>query len=205
MKDLEPVFLGFCVKKPWVPSGEWFQPVDTHVVAVCSVSECLAKRPPHWIDRWDFNRACCYDGEAAALATIPPGDENHFACFAYRLLPVTCDAEGRRVPVDPDTLFDPRLPCLPSLPARDATPARYARLGYDVVSVGTTMGFECSPLSCNGMANELPVNPYCLVDELARAFAIARQFNAEQPEPGYYVVVEVATRLADIERLAQPT
>ena len=56
------------------------------------------------------------------------------------------------------------------------------------------LGFGCSPLSCNGMAERVPVNSYCLVDGVNDAVAGAKQFAREQPEPGPYVVIEVLHR-----------
>jgi hypothetical protein len=200
--ELGGVVLGFRVKEPWVPDAAWFPAEEASVRVVCSVSDCLSEPPPGWVDRWDFNRARCYDSEAAALATIPLGDGARYACFLYRLVPAVLDDDGRRVPVDPDEVFDDRLP---PLPAPAAPPAGYVRLGYDVVSIGSTDGFECSPLSCNGMAGEIPVNRYCLLDDVERALGVARRFDEEQPEPGDYVVVEVSARAADIARVAPPS
>ncbi len=68
--------------------------------------------------------------------------------------------------------------------------------------VGSSAGFECSPLSCNGMAGEIPVNRYCLLDNVEQALRVAARFDEEQPEPGDYFVVEVSARGADITRIA---
>jgi hypothetical protein len=59
-----------------------------------------------------------------------------------------------------------------------------------------SLGFGCSPLSCNGMAESLPVNDFCLIDDLETALAAARRFGIEQPEPGPYLVIEVLTQRA---------
>jgi hypothetical protein len=53
------------------------------------------------------------------------------------------------------------------------------------------LGFECSPLSCNSIAAEYPVNAHCLLDDLAMAVAAAEHFSIEQPEPGMYYIAEV--------------
>ncbi len=53
--------------------------------------------------------------------------------------------------------------------------------------------FFCSPLSCNGMAAEYPVNRSCLVDDLETAVTMARDFATGNCEPGPYCVVEVWT------------
>ena len=70
----------------------------------------------------------------------------------------------------------------------------YIRIGYDVVERNASMGilgFGCSPLSCNGMAENIPVNEFCLLNDLESALATAHRFDAEKPEPGPYVVIEV--------------
>ena len=58
------------------------------------------------------------------------------------------------------------------------------------------LGFGCSPLSCNGMAESTTVNDACLIDELESALAAARRFAVEQPEPGPFVVIEVLAGIA---------
>jgi len=70
-------------------------------------------------------------------------------------------------------------------------PASFGRLGFDVVSRHSDATFECSPLSCNYMAREIPVNRYCLIETEAEAFQVARDFSRSEPEPGSYCLVEV--------------
>ena len=182
------VFLGFRVKEPWVPDAAWFPKAQSGVEVVCSVSDCLAEPPPGWIDRWDFNRARCYDSVAAALETIPPAEEDKYVCFAYWLVRAKVNGNGTPESVDPHEVF---VDGLSPLPAQPGTDLECERLGYDVVSVGSTEGFECSPLSCNGMAGQISVNRYCLLDDVEHALRVARRFDEEQPEPGDYYVVEV--------------
>ena len=54
-----------------------------------------------------------------------------------------------------------------------------------------TGGFECSPLSCNGLAASLTANRYCLFDTLEAAMVAAERFSVGGAEPGSYYVVEV--------------
>lgn len=174
------VFLGYCAKRKLSWEG--------HELA--SVSECIAKRPPEWFGRWDFNRATCWNTEEEAWACVPEASKAEFAVFAYRLLPMLFEPSGDGRSVSLDELFPAELPGLPAGPA----PPHYASLGYDVVVrdiVLGTLGFGCSPLSCNGMAKEIPVNQFCLLNEIEDALAAARRFGMEQPEPGPYVIVEV--------------
>ena len=72
-------------------------------------------------------------------------------------------------------------------------PAGFTTIGFDSASRSSVSGLslECSPLSCNGLAAELPVNEHCLFPTLDDAIAGAVRFAVEQPEPGDYYVVEV--------------
>ena len=170
----DSVFLGFCAKRRATAlfAGQ--------VRQIASVSECIAKRPDDWVKIWDFNRATCWNTEAAAWACVPAESQSDFTLFAYRIIPLLAL----------DDLFPRDLPPLP--PEPDLLP--YDRIGYDVVERSAAMGmlgFGCSPLSCNGMAESIPVNEFCLLGDLELALASARRFDTEQPEPGPYVVIEV--------------
>lgn len=175
-----PVFLGFRAKQPWAPTPNWLQSGAAHVERVCSVADCLATPPAGWVDRWDFNRAGCYSTEAAALAAVPEDLRGRFEVFAYWMV-----AENVQ------NLFNPGLPPLPA----STELGSYTVIGYDVAApVPDSFGFDHSPLSCNQMAQEVAVNRYCLIDRLEDALDAARRFNAEQPEPGEYVVIQVASK-----------
>ncbi len=111
---------------------------------------------------------------------MPDDGKPDFNLFAYRIVPLQAL----------DDLFPTDLPALPQEPELLSCD----RIGYDVVERNTAMGilgFGCSPLSCNGMAESIPVNACCLLDDLESALSAARRFEIEQPEPGPYVVIEV--------------
>jgi hypothetical protein len=158
---------------------------------VASVSGCISERPNSWVERWDFNRATCWNTEAEAWACVPDESKSEFKVFAYRILPLLFDPSGIEKAVTIKQLFPASMPELPS------TTPPYQRLGYDVVERDAAtgmLGFGCSPLSCNGMAEEISVNEFCLIDDIETALAAARRFGVEQPEPGPYVIVEVLAK-----------
>jgi hypothetical protein len=74
-------------------------------------------------------------------------------------------------------------------------PASFRSIGFDAVSkyMDSVLGFECSPLSCNALAPEWPVNRHCLLESLEVAVQAAERFSVDQPEPGMYYVAEVLT------------
>jgi hypothetical protein len=183
------VFLGFCAKRSLTA------PFAGRAREIASVSECLSKRASEWVKQWDFNRATCWNNEAQAWSLVPDESKDAFRVFAYRALPLLFGKTGIATPISLDELFPKEQPDLPPEPAL----FRYSRIGYDIVERNPAMGslgFGCSPLSCNGMAENLPVNDFCLLDDLETAMAAARRFGIEQPEPGPYLVIEVLAQRA---------
>ena len=132
-----------------------------------------------------------FDTPEAAWSVVPVAERERYRLYAYRLLPTLFHESGEET--------EHPLPELTAVPIPDG----FSRLGYDAVvrDVGKTEGelnfppsFGCSPLSCNGMAEEYPVNRYCLVDGLDTAVPMARHFATGNCEPGAYCVVEVWRR-----------
>jgi len=67
-----------------------------------------------------------------------------------------------------------------------------ARLeGFDVVSFSAGAAPECSPLSCNYLANELPVNAHCLFETLQEAKDALEAGKFNQAEPGPFRIFAV--------------
>jgi len=151
---------------------------------ICSVSECESSGPDDWILKGLHNELGLYPDEETATSVIPPGDVSRYTLFAYKTIPFFFDKGGKKPFALPD------LPVAP-------IPPGYIRLGYDVVSrKGGIDNFMCSPLSCNSLADNRPVNPYCLVDDPVIAEAWALEFSRPEArcEPGPYHVVEVWAR-----------
>ncbi len=122
---------------------------------------------------------------------MPARERERYRLYAYRLLPTLFHESGEET--------EHPLSELTAVPIPDG----FFRLGLDAVvgAVGKTEGemhfppsFGCSPLCCNGMAEEYPVNRYCLVDDLDTAIPMARDFATGNCEPGPYCVVDVWRR-----------
>ena len=148
---------------------------------ICSVSEHISSGPSDWIQRWLHNEFGWFNHIRDALSVIPAGHEVEYRLFAYRLHPEVF-RHGVRVPF-----------ILPEDVRPDPIPVTFQSLGFDSAnkSMESVLGLECSPLSCNSMAGEIPTNEFCLFPTFAVAVAGADQFSREQPEPGEYYVVEV--------------
>jgi hypothetical protein len=177
----EPTLIGYFPKQVRTrPEGLKAEQVQE----VCSVSECISPGPPDWIDRWAHNDLWVFNDEQAAWGVVPGGGANpDYRLFAYRLFPVEFDGGEQRPFAIPPLSVQP-------------LPGGYRRVGYDVVSRSCGSSFECSPLSCNYAAEQVPVNESCLVDDLADAFRLAALFSRAEEgyERGPYYVVEVLRR-----------
>jgi hypothetical protein len=169
--------IGYFPKKVQPPN--W--PKNTVVREICSVSECVSSGPEDWILKWRHNEMGFYPDEETAMSVIPPGDVSSYTLFAYKTTPFFFD-NGKRKPF-----------VLPELPVAPIPPG-YTRLGYDVVSKHPGIAnFDHSPLSCNNVAVDSPINRFCLLTDADTAEAWALKFSKPECrcEPGPYHVVEV--------------
>ena len=165
---------GYFLKYTTVPTGWNF---NGAVRAICSVSECIASGPRGWIDQWLHNELGFFDTVERAEAAAAKA-ESGLRLFAYRIHPERfANGSSEQFPT-------PELSVAPE-------PSGFQSLGFDVVSKSISNGFECSPLSCNGMAEEVAVNGYCLLESFEQAVSFAIRCSVEQPEPGDYYILEV--------------
>jgi len=63
--------------------------------------------------------------------------------------------------------------------------------GFDVVTFTAGNLPEHSPLSCNGLAENLPTNSHCLFDMFAEAETSLNSGRFEECEPGPYRIFAV--------------
>ena len=186
----EPALIGYLPKR-FVAAGAGRAPSFPGVEEICCVTECCGGEPPAgWIDHWKHNtETWLFDTPEAAWSVVPAAEAERYRLYAYRILPILFHESGHEAEHP-----------LPHRLTVAVMPDGFDRIGYDAVQrvVGATHedgnqapGFLCSPLWCNGMAHEYPVNRYCLAEDQATAVAMARDFAAGDCEPGPYCVVEI--------------
>jgi hypothetical protein len=148
---------------------------------ICSVSHCISPAPENWIQAWLHNDLGWFNRIADALTVVRPEERHEYRLFGYRVFPEVFTAEGRDAIVLPENVKP------------EAIGQEFRSLGFDSTNktMESVLGFECSPLSCNAMAEEIRANKYCLFATLDEAIAGAERFATEQPEPGSYFVIEV--------------
>lgn len=191
VQDHRLLFIGYDAKLPFAEFHTWAGATNAPgVVEVCSVSECLSRRPERWWERLDFNGVGCYETPEVAMATARDEDQNRLHLFAYWLVIPPSDSRESLLLNLPDGTTPESLPVGPG-------PSDFVVLGYDVVSFNfDAVGPDHAPLSCCGKAADEAVNSYCLLDDLDRALELARFWSTDEAhvEPGEYFVVRVARR-----------
>ena len=189
-------FLGYCLKEA-IPRPEWLK--DPRVQRICSISECMSKRPPNWIHRWNFNRVWCYDKIETAYTDVV--DRDRFFIFAYIYFPLWFDPDGTVFPAAAECVFGARFPTF----GKATLTPEFRFLGYDIIGIDNitkeslhdplrSATFSHSPLSCNHCSVDHPINENCLLTNWSDAVHAAHRFALDQPEPGPYVIIGVYER-----------
>jgi hypothetical protein len=81
----------------------------------------------------------------------------------------------------------------PGIATNVEIPASKRLHGFDVVTFMVHTTPECSPLSCNGLAAEIPTNAFCLLDSVDRARALLEAGAFNNSEPGPFRILAVYT------------
>jgi hypothetical protein len=151
---------------------------------IYSLSACIAANFADYIGYWRHNGYWLFDTPAtiAALAADAGIDLAGCTLFYYEAYGDEF-ADGRWSPYAPDPAF-----------ATDVqVPAEKSLQGFDVVTFSARTSPECSPLSCNGLAAELPTNRHCLFASFAEAKQALEDGRFAHSEPGPYRIFAVHT------------
>ena len=172
---MNSTLIGYFPKRR-APNPEWI--VALGVEEICSVSSCLAKAPTDWIKAWQHNEPWVFSEPPLAWSVVPSNERNAFELYAFRILPIQFNEGSSK------EFLIPKFSVAPA-------DSSFASLGYDVVCRSEGTNFGCSPLSCNGLAQETSVNRYCLLNDVESALAFAATLRSGNSEPGPYFIVEV--------------
>ena len=148
------------------------------IAEIASVSLCISGGPEGWDEAWNHNEWGFFANPHVAWSAVPDGGQADYWLYAYALYPIEY-CEGAEEPME----FDG--------PEVTAVGSEYEFLGYDVVSRSGGSFFECSPLSCNMLAEEIETNRYCLFSDLSAARELALSADEDGCEPGPYHVLQV--------------
>ena len=140
-RNMTPTLIGYFPKRT-MQRPDWLKVAG--VDEVCGVSTCVSNAPEGWVDPWRHNETWVYDTPDLAWSVAPDDARGSFDLYAYQMFPVRF-TQGLQQPFE-----------IPPLQV-ESLPSSFERLGFDVVSRTCGSSFECSPLSCNHMAQHVAV------------------------------------------------
>lgn len=172
---------GYMLKKV-SPRPSWIRAAavnDIHSVSSCC-SQNFADYVAHWRHNgyWLFNRPADMD-EIAKQTGV---DRSELTLFYYEDYEQQFDEWGKVW-----SLFAPES----SFPTQVESPTLANLTGFDVVSFSAGSGPECSPLSCNSLADEMPVNRHCLFETFEEAKVELESGKFDDSEPGPFRIFAV--------------
>ena len=181
--------LGYMMKRV-ATRPDWLK--QPKVKDIFSVSSCMSEDfcdCRDWINEWKHNGWWFFDSPQIiqSIARKKSINTNNLMLFYY---------EAYETEYNDDTQqWEPIAPN-PSFPLNIEPPPHKILRGYDVVTYSVYSGNsspEHSPLSCNGLAEEIPTNPHCLLDDLQTAKTLLETGAFKNSEPGPYRIIAVYT------------
>lgn len=153
---------------------------------VFSISSCISADFFDYFNEWKHNGCWLFDspGTMREIAAKNNIDLTDMTLFYYEVY---------------ENEFDDTSASWKSLQLDDSfttaiTPPKEKHLrGFDVATFSCGTSPECSPLSCNGLCDEIPVNEHCLFHSLEQAKNSLQSGSFVNSEPGPYRIFAVYT------------
>ncbi|MBX9689750.1 MAG: hypothetical protein K2X27_23780 [Candidatus Obscuribacterales bacterium] len=154
------------------------------VVDIYSVSACVAHNFTDYIHFWKHNGYWLFDSPQIIreLAEAENIDVSEMTMFYYEAYETEYDDTSKQwLAFSPDHSF-----------ATLIVESENKRLeGYDVCTFSFRNSPECSPLSCNSLATEMPVNEHCLFKTFEDAKSALENGKFINSEPGPFRIIAV--------------
>jgi hypothetical protein len=156
----------------------------TAVVDIGSISGCISRPFADFVDHWKHNGYWLFDspGIMEQIATDIGIDLSNATLFYYEVHEDEFDGRTKLW-----RKFSPET----SFPTKVQEPRSKRCLGYDVATFYAGSAPECSPLSCNALAAEQPVNEHCLLASFDQAKQALESGAFTNAEPGPYRIFAV--------------
>jgi hypothetical protein len=174
---------GYMAKRV-VNKPDWLK--ASGVEDIFSVSGCISKDFADYINFWKHNGYWFFDSPEVIVqvAREQSLDLTGTTMFFYEAYEQQFDdAEEQWCPYKRD----------PSFSTNVRSPQQKTLAGFDVVTSVTRNSPDCSPLSCNSLANEIQTNSHCLIPDFDAAKRLVETGRFNNPEPGPYSIFAVYT------------
>ena len=150
------------------------------VTEIYSVSACMSANFADYISLWKHNGYWLFDSPEVILTVARENsiDLALTTLFYYEVYELEFDGKNWNS-------------YAPNFAVNVTPPARKKLEGFDVVSFFARSSPECSPLSCNSMAEEVPTNAHCLLASFEEAERLLNSGVSNNSEPGPYRIFSV--------------
>lgn len=174
---------GYMAKKA-VTKPDWLK--ANGVEDIYSVSGCISKDFADYIKFWKHNGYWLFDSPEviAQVANEQSIDLVGTTMFYYEVYGQEFDdAKEQWCPYESDQSFITNI----------RLSENKILAGFDVVTSVSRNSPECSPLSCNSLANEIQTNSHCLLPDFKTAKRLIETGRFNHSEPGPYRIYTVYT------------
>jgi len=147
---------------------------------IYSVSPCISDNFADYIEFWKHNGYWLFDSPEFILTVARQNsiDLTLTTLFYYEVYELEFDGKNWNS-------------YGPNSAVNVTPPARKKLEGFDVVTFFARSSPECSPLSCNSMAEEVPTNAHCLLVSFEEAERLLNSGVFNNSEPGPYRIFSV--------------
>jgi hypothetical protein len=176
---LNMIPVGYMAKRVY-KRPDWL--AAAQVIDICSVSHCISENFADYINYWKHNGYWLFDSPEIiqSIAKDNSLQLEGTSLFYYEAHEMEFDEESWR-PYAPE----------PSFPTNVVPPSSKQLMGFDVVTFYARNSPECSPLSCNSLAESLRTNEHCLLTSFDEAETNLRSGTFKNSEPGPYRIYSV--------------
>lgn len=170
---------GYMAKRVYRRAG-WLK--APQVVDIYSVANCMSEAFADYVECWKHNGYWLFDSPEV-IRTVAKEESIQLegtSLFYYEAYELEFDGEGW-------SHWSPE----PSFPTCVVSPTQKQLKGFDVVSFYTRTSPECSPLSCNSIAEDRHTNSHCLFESFDEAETNINNGAFKNAEPGPYRIFSV--------------
>ena len=166
------------VRPDWLKAGT--------ILDVYSLSNCISDAFADYINFWKHNGYWLFNspGVIEEIAENEGIDLSGTTLFYYEVYEHEFDEKPNDWPT-----FTPE----PSFETNVRVPTDKHLEGFDVTTFYAHTNPECSPLSCNSLAADIPVNEHCLFNTFEEAKEAIERGLFKNSEPGPYRIFAVYT------------
>ncbi len=176
MRPIGYMYKRVCVAPQWLNAP--------HVADVYSLSNHVSEDFADYINYWRHNGYWLFNSAKVMRALA---EEHSISLQGLKLFYFEAhdlqydDSSGKWVSFEAESSFETNV----------QPPGACTLEGFDVTTFSAGTSPECSPLSCNSVAADLPTNSHCLFPTFEAAVRAVEEGRFKNAEPGPYRIIGV--------------